>query len=208
MYPGPKPPGQKSPVLIGSGSHWKGDEFTLLQAACLWAGIEPLNSLQDLQCSPEATARYQMLTRAVEAGDLEATHPNPAPRMIRVAAEGQHAPDMLVSREDLEKLATSMGDKPLFLFAASADSSEGSAHKIAKNRYRASSTDSKRRRNLDPQAKISVVMKHRAIWALVRAKWPDERKRPPVREIARQISKGSGYAEETCRKILSAPPPK
>jgi hypothetical protein len=116
MYPGPTPPGQKSPVSIGDGLHWKHvDEFTLLQAACLWTGIEPLNTFEDLQCSPEATARYLMLTRAIEAGDLEASHPSPAPRTIRVAAGGSHAPDMLVSRADLEALANSIGDVPLFL---------------------------------------------------------------------------------------------
>jgi hypothetical protein len=202
MYPGPKPPGQKSPVSIGSGSHWKGDEFTLLQAACLWAGIEPLDSFQDLQCSPEATARYQMLTRAVETGDLEATHPNPAPRTIMVAAQGEHAPDMLASREDLEKLATSMGEKPVFLFPASA----GYAHEDG-NSAEATFTGSKRRRERDPQAKISVAMRRKALWAEVRAKWPDEKKRPPVRQMAREIGNGSGYAEETRRKILSAPPP-
>jgi hypothetical protein len=121
MYPGPKPPGQKSPVSIGDGLHWKHvGEFTLLQAACLWAGIEPLDSFQDLQRTPEATARYLMLTRAIEAGDLEASHQNPAPRTIKLAAGGSHAPDMLVSRADLEVLAISVGEQPLFLFPASA----------------------------------------------------------------------------------------
>jgi hypothetical protein len=119
MYPGPTPPGQKSPVSIGDGLHWKQvGEFTLLQAACLWAGIEPLNSFQDLQCTREATARYLMLTRAIEAGDLEASHPSPAPRTIKLAAGGSHAPDMLVLRADLEELATSIGEQPLFLFPA------------------------------------------------------------------------------------------
>jgi hypothetical protein len=75
MYPGPTPPGQTSAVSIGNGLRWAHvDEFTLLQAACLWAEIEPLNSFQDLPRSPEATARYQMLVRAIEAGDLEAGH--------------------------------------------------------------------------------------------------------------------------------------
>jgi hypothetical protein len=39
MYPGPTPPGQKAPISIGNGLHWNGfDQFTLLEAACLWAG--------------------------------------------------------------------------------------------------------------------------------------------------------------------------
>lgn len=118
MYPGPKPPGQKSPVPVGEGLHWRNvDEFTLLQAACLWAGIEPLENFQDLERSPGAAARYQMLTRAIEAGDLDATHPNPAPRTVQVAAGGAHAPDMLVSREGLEELAASICEQPSFLCA-------------------------------------------------------------------------------------------
>jgi len=122
MHPGPLPPGQKSPVSIGNGLHWKDvDEFTLLQAACLWAGIEPLDSFQDLRCSPEATARYHMLTQAVRVGDLEASHPSPAPRTVRLAAAGQHAPEMLVARADLRELADAIGKQPLFLFPTSSD---------------------------------------------------------------------------------------
>jgi len=114
------------------GSHWNGmEEFTLLQAACLWVGIWPLNSRDDLQCSPEATARYQMLTRAIETGKFEAFHPNPAPRTIKLAAQGQHAPDMLVSRDDLKAFATSIGERPLFLFSASARVQSTSAGEIA-----------------------------------------------------------------------------
>ena len=120
MYPGPRPPGQKSPVSIGDGLHWQQvDQLTLLEAACLWAGIEPLDDIQDLQCSPEATACYRMLTQAVQAGELEANHHNPAPRTVRLAAAGQHAPDMIVSRADLEELAISIGQQPTFLFTAS-----------------------------------------------------------------------------------------
>jgi hypothetical protein len=61
-----------------------------------------------------------MLTAAVQAGELEARHRNPAPRTVKVAAAGQHAPDMLVSRAELKEFATSIGEQPLFLFTASA----------------------------------------------------------------------------------------
>ena len=136
MYPGPKPPGQKSPVPIRNWDHWRSvGEFTLLQAACLWAEIEPLDALQDLRHSPQATARYHMLTRAIEAGDLTATHANPAPRTIRVAADGAHGPDMLVSREDLEALAVSIGERPLFLFEDTIISPGNTTKPVALHRY-------------------------------------------------------------------------
>ena len=142
MYPGPKPPGQKSPVPIRNWDHWRSvGEFTLLQAACLWAEIEPLDALQDLQCSPQATARYHMLTRAIEAGDLAATHPNPAPRTIKVAAGGAHGPEMLVSREDLEALAASIGEWPLFLSEDATSSPENGAKSVASHRYSKAALD-------------------------------------------------------------------
>jgi hypothetical protein len=157
MYPGPILPGQRSPVSIGNGLHWKHvDEFTLLQAACLWAEIEPLNSFQDLQCSPEATACYQMLARAIEAGNLEAHHSNPAPRTIKVAAVGQHAPDMIVARNDLEALANAIGESPLFLFPDT-----DAPSKVSSGRY-----------------SLAAVTK----WYRERvASWPPSRK-PPTRE--------------------------
>jgi hypothetical protein len=125
-YPGLPLPGQASAVSIGDGVHWKNvDPLTLLQAACLWAGIEPLDSYENLQCSPEATARYQMLMRAIEDGRLNAHYQNPAPRTIKLAAQGRHAPDMLVSRKDLEELATLIRDRPLFLFPNSEKARQG-----------------------------------------------------------------------------------
>jgi hypothetical protein len=57
-----------------------------------------------------------MLTRAIEDGHLDAHYRNPAPRTVKLAAQGRHAPDMLVSREHLEELATLLKDKPVFLF--------------------------------------------------------------------------------------------
>lgn len=71
----------------------------------------------------------------------------------------------------------------------------------------------RRRRRGDPEAKMSVAKKHRAVWAEVRAKWPDERNRPPVRQMAYELceatgsARGTGYKMETVRKILSKPPP-
>jgi hypothetical protein len=194
LYPGPKTPGQKSVTSIGNGLHWRDvDEFTLLQAACLWAGIEPLDSFQDLRCSPEATARYQMLTRAVESGGLDARHPAPAPRTIRLAAAGQHAPEMLVSRSELEEFASSIGELPLFLSPAT--------------------LSKRRRRKRDPQTKLNVTRKHRAVWAEAVAKWPNNQTRPPARQMAKELCKdtgrhkGTGYTEETVRKILRRPRP-
>jgi hypothetical protein len=137
MYPGPRPPGQTSPVSIGNGLHWKHvDEFTLLEAACLWAEIEPLNDFGDLHVSPEATASYQMLTRAIEDGRLVAYPQNPAPRAIKLSAEGQHAPDMSVSRGDLEELANLIGDKPLLLFPGPDVGPQGPTLKRSYNRVK------------------------------------------------------------------------
>ena len=142
MSPRPTPPGQKSPVPIGDGLHWRSvGEFTLLQAACLWAEIEPLDAFENLRHSPQAAARYQMLTRAIEAGARTATHANPAPRTIRVAADGAHGPDMLVSREDLEALAASIGEQPLFLFADATSSPEPAKSPSVTRRYSPAALD-------------------------------------------------------------------
>jgi len=189
MYPGPTPPGQKSPVPIGDGLHWRGvNEFTLLQAACLWAGIEPLDSLQDLQCSPEATARYQMLTRAIEAGDLEVTHPNPAPRTVKVAAGGAHAPHMLVSREELEELAASIGEPPLFLCPVPTSSQADATEPGGSRRYSRAALDK---------------------WYQDRgANWPLS-KPPPTREQDWEAAKSEGFpgvtqiAVRECRKTYA-----
>ncbi len=117
MHSGPTAPGQRSPISIGNALHWKFvDKFTLLEAACLWVGIEPLDHLGDLSVSPEAAASYHMLTRAIEDGRLVAYPPNPAPRTVIAPAGGQHAPNMLVSREDLLELANAIGTEPPFLF--------------------------------------------------------------------------------------------
>jgi hypothetical protein len=126
MHSGRTPPGQKSPVSIGNALHWKHvDEFTLLQAACLLAGIEPLNAFEDLHVASEAGASYQMLTQAIRDGRLVAYLPSPARRTVQVPERGQHEPGMFVSREDLTELAHQIGDKPSFLFPNSEKTRQG-----------------------------------------------------------------------------------
>jgi len=132
MYPGRMPPAQKELVPVGNALHWRHvDEFTILQAACLWSGIEPLNGFENISISPEAVAAYQMLTQAIEDGRLAAYHPSPAPRVIKVAQQGQHAPHMLLLREDLKELAGFVEDKPAFLFPNTIDTSRTRARSRA-----------------------------------------------------------------------------
>lgn len=187
MYPGPTPPGQRSPVSIGNGLHWKDiDEFTLLAAACLWAGIEPLNSFEDLQCSPEATAQYHMLTRAIADGCLEAHHRNPAPRTIKVAERGQHAPDMLVSRDDLVQLAKSIEQRPPFLFPSS-----------QKRQQRTGIADS-RKDDADLRKRIVSVL------AYVRSRgFPKGTSKLKMVQQIKEQRKNEDFSESTLRQILS-----
>lgn len=59
-----------------------------------------------------------MLTEGVEQGDLEAFYPRDPnkPRTIVVPREGEHAPNMLVNRDDLKRHATAKGERPRFLY--------------------------------------------------------------------------------------------
>jgi len=110
-------PDARSEPIAPDLSHWNLDRFTLLEAASLWAEMEPLG-LEELERSPKAKARYRMLTEAIEKGEIVADQPfDPAhPRTIFVPREGQHAPHMLVDREDLRNLALAKGERPRFLF--------------------------------------------------------------------------------------------
>ena len=141
MYPGSLPPGQTSPVQIEDWSHWKHiNEFTVLEVACLWAGIEPLVNLRALRCSPEAAGRYRMLTDAIDAGGL-GNYPRrwfKVPEIVGlgfggklVAHQWRHLPKMRMSRDELVKYANSIGEQPLFLFptlAALADAVNDEPH--------------------------------------------------------------------------------
>lgn len=102
-------------------SHWNGvDDFTLLEAASLWAEIDPpFATLDELQKNPKGKARYRMLTEAIEHFDLRAHHPfDPTQaNTIKVPGTGQHAPEMLLYRRDLEELASAKGESPRFLFS-------------------------------------------------------------------------------------------
>jgi hypothetical protein len=105
-------------------AHWNGvNKFTLLQAACLWADIEPVRTLKEFKKLPKAQARYQMLTEAVERDELTACLPSGDPT-FSVSIPRQHAPDMWVFRRDLEKLASAKGETPLFLFAHTEDATK------------------------------------------------------------------------------------
>ncbi len=108
-------------------SHWNAVErFTLLQAACLWAGIEPLRFPRDVKRNPKASARYQMLMEAVERQELSAHLPgsiNLNGQRASVSLPGHHTPDMWVYRKDLVRLADRLGEKPAFLFSKSRESS-------------------------------------------------------------------------------------
>jgi hypothetical protein len=99
-------------------SPWNGVQmFTLVQAACLWAGSDPVETLAAMKKISGAKARYQMLTQAIEAGRLTAFLPQQdTAKGILVGVEREHSPKMLVLRQDLEKLATSIGERPPFLF--------------------------------------------------------------------------------------------
>lgn len=93
------------------------DPLKVLQAACLWAGVDPSSAPSSISMAflPEAdkvaiAPRLQMLTGAIANGELRAdTRTNP------MSAIGNHA-DSLVTRADLKAFAESRRERPAFLF--------------------------------------------------------------------------------------------
>lgn len=93
------------------------DPLKVLQAACLWAGVDPSSAPSSISMVflPEAdrvaiAPRLQMLTGAIANGELRAdTRTNP------MSAIGNHA-DSLVTRADLKAFAESRRERPAFLF--------------------------------------------------------------------------------------------
>ena len=72
---------------------------------------------------------------------------------------------------------------------------------------------SSRRRRRDPGAADDYERKRKLLWAEVKRRWPDRKKRPSAREMARELCSENGrerwtkYALETVRKILMKPSP-
>ena len=124
MYPGPLPPGQTSPVPIEDWSHWRHiDEFTVLDAACLWVCIWPLVNLKALRHSPPAAVRYRTLAEAIQAGVLgdDPRRWFNAPEVASLwendgPQQRAYLWRMILSRQELERYAISIGERPLFLF--------------------------------------------------------------------------------------------
>ncbi len=94
-------------------SHWGlVDTFTVEQAACLWAGIDPSASsygrsgLEKSQFTPI----FQLLSAAIQAGNLPADSSKNTLTLI-----GNYSKSF-VTRDDLMALASSKGQRPTFLF--------------------------------------------------------------------------------------------
>ncbi len=88
--------------------------FTVEQAVCLWAGIDPAIAASDrsnLQKSLLAPI-YQLLWAAIQDGSLSTD----SSRNL-FAGQGQHLPS-LVTRKNLKLFAESIGEQPAFLFNA------------------------------------------------------------------------------------------
>jgi hypothetical protein len=94
-------------------SHWDiVNIFTVDQASCLWAGIDPSthhlsrSDFEDSQIKPI----FQLISAAIQAGELHAdSSKNP------LAVVGEY-PRSLVTRDDLKAFAESKKVQPVFLF--------------------------------------------------------------------------------------------
>ena len=94
-------------------SHWElVDIFTVDQAACLWAGIDP--SKYRFETTVSETSRLasidQFLSAAIQAGQIPADSSRNSFEII-----GDYSKS-LVTRDDLKTLANSKGQQPNFLF--------------------------------------------------------------------------------------------
>ena len=94
-------------------SHWElVDIFTVDQAACLWAGIDP--SKNRFETTVSETSRLasvdQFLSAAIQTGQIPADSSKNSFEII-----GNYSKS-LVTRDDLKTLANSKGQQPNFLF--------------------------------------------------------------------------------------------
>ena len=94
-------------------SHWElVDIFTVDQAACLWAGIDP--SKNRFKTTVSETSRLasidQFLSAAIQTGQIPADSSKNTFEII-----GNYSKS-LVTRDDLKTLANSQGQQPNFLF--------------------------------------------------------------------------------------------
>ena len=88
------------------------ENYSLIGAACLWAGIEPHTPIQDAS----ARAKLNLLKAAVISGDLECVWGNELANRVK-ALEGTTEPpeSIRIHRSDLCKYAESIDNVPEFL---------------------------------------------------------------------------------------------
>lgn len=88
--------------------------LTVLQAACLWADIEPVISTNDLPRG-EPYARFRMLKEAINKRELKARVIEMR-RSVGIISGLLSKADTIVTRTDLREFAGKRSARPLFLF--------------------------------------------------------------------------------------------
>jgi hypothetical protein len=87
------------------------EELAVFQAACLWAGLEPVR----LVPPGEAYARFRMIKEALRKQEIAIAYPAGVARVFS-GSEPQVDQETLVTRAELRKLAERRSMRPAFLY--------------------------------------------------------------------------------------------